>query len=73
MKKKFLIDMEIGRNEIGEINMIDGIKIINICDWMGNDNDAVYYAARREDFFIRDGFDLAKKEGKTTVIIEYLT
>lgn len=72
-KKKYLIDMNIKRNEAGEICQIEDIKIMNINDEILYDkNDAVYYAASKRSFFLRDGFDLAKKEGKSTVIVEYL-
>ncbi|MDF2534222.1 MAG: hypothetical protein K0R18_379 [Bacillales bacterium] len=36
-------------------------------------NDAAYYADVKEDFFIWRGVDLAKKEGKTIVVVENLS
>jgi hypothetical protein len=80
------------------MNTIQGIKIINICDWdeeMYGDvpywsdiswdkqikdmkkwcaeNDAVYYGAPKEDFFIWKGIDYAKAQGKSCVVVEDLS
>jgi len=91
----YLIDMDIVRNDAGEICGIDGVRVMDISEWMElfygkegdeiplektcNDlrewchkNKAVYYGAPKRNFFLREGFEIAKKEGKSTVIVEYL-
>lgn len=77
------------------MDIIDGINIINICDWLDATfkyekehdyeetgrilriwcaaNDATYYGRPRENFFMREAVELAKKDGKETVIVEDLS
>ena len=37
------------------------------------DNDATYYAAPKEDFFIWKGIEKAKAEGKKIVVVENMS